>query len=206
MSCYDPVGTTCTGAEQPGARALADVILHRYPAAQIGHGSPYGIYNCRKNTSSSSMSVHGEGRAIDVGFPITSGGHPEAHALCAWLVTHSAGLGIQFLVYWERKWGCSYGWALYGGSNPHHDHVHVELKWSHALDASKVTDYLASLDVSVKPEDDLPYSEAQLRKIVRDAIKEEISAGLDSSGNGKPGTWFAAMAQRVRAIAVKVSA
>ena len=198
MSCYDPVGTTCSGAEQPGARALADAILHRYPAALIGHGSAYGIYNCRKNTANDSMSVHGEGRAIDVGFPVVTGGHAEAHALCAWLVSHSSGLGIQFLVYWERKWGCSYGWDLYGGSNKHHDHVHVEVKWSHALDASKITDYLASLDVSVKPEDDLPYTKDELKDIFKDALREEISAGLDKDGKGTPKSWWAAWFQRAK--------
>ena len=47
-------------------------------------------------------------------------------------------------------------------------------------------------------EDDLPYTKAELKDIFKDALREEISAGLDDEGQGTPKSWWAAWFQRAK--------
>lgn len=141
MSCYDPAGSQCSGKAQPGSIVLAEAIDGRYAHAIVNEGA-YGIYACRDVSGGSNRSVHGDGRAVDVGFPMPAP-HPEATALTQWLIKHQQGLGIQFLVYNHQKWNCEYQeWRAYD-LTPHEDHVHVEQRWEKALNPDAVRSYLA---------------------------------------------------------------
>ena len=55
-------------------------------------GKNLGIYNCRPLAGSNTLSLHGEGRACDLGVPV---GAPWAWTLADSLVAQSAELGIQ---------------------------------------------------------------------------------------------------------------
>src|SRR5690554_8027235 len=84
-----------------------------------------GIYNCRDIAGTGVMSLHGEGRAVDLGVrPYRAGwGTTLAEALR----TRSRELGVQCIIWAGRIWSASYcdqGWRTYHGSNPHDDHLH----------------------------------------------------------------------------------
>ncbi len=118
--------TSCTGRAADGAKALMSWFLGAYS----GRGARnLGIYNCRNIPGSSSLSLHGEGRATDLGVPVGAG---WAQTLADALVANSRELGIQLVIYRRKVWSGRYpnsGWRAYTGSNPHTDHLHVELSW-----------------------------------------------------------------------------
>ena len=59
--------TNCTGGPSSGAAALlAWCQANRQPP-----GRSLGIYNCRSVRGSSTTSLHGEGRALDWGLPLS---------------------------------------------------------------------------------------------------------------------------------------
>lgn len=117
----------CTNGPQPGARA----VMAWWLAGFGGHGAVNtGIFNCRVVAGSSVRSLHGEGRACDLGVrPHDSGyGHDAASLLHA----NSAELGIQCIIWSRRIWSGSRpheGFRPYTGTSPHVDHLHVELSW-----------------------------------------------------------------------------
>ncbi|MGH3863589.1 peptidoglycan-binding domain-containing protein [Actinokineospora sp.] len=132
---YEPA-RSCTGAATDGARALMAWFLGAYGSRG---GRNLGIYNCRSIAGSSTTSLHGEGRATDLGVPV---GAPWAQALADRLVAMSAELGIQCVIYARRIWSGSYpnaGWRPYNGLNAHVDHLHVELSWSGARTLTAAT-------------------------------------------------------------------
>jgi hypothetical protein len=119
-------GTNCSGGPTAGARALRTALLASFP--QIGS---IGIYNCRVIAGTNSMSLHGVGRALDVMIPTSGGaadndlGDPIAH----WLIRHAQEIGVQTII-WDRSiWRVSRSprFGEYTGSNPHVDHLHVEI-------------------------------------------------------------------------------
>lgn len=61
----------CTDGPTPGARALLAYWLEAYRPP----GSSLGIFNCRTVRGGSTTSLHGEGRAVDLGVPVTAAGH-----------------------------------------------------------------------------------------------------------------------------------
>lgn len=126
---YQPAGA-CTGRPQPGAQALMAWWLAGF-AAQGAVNS--GIYNCRPIAGSSIRSLHGEGRAADLGArPYDA---PYGHDVATRLHAFSAELGIQCIIWSRRIWSGSRpydGFRPYAGSNPHVDHLHVELSWPSA--------------------------------------------------------------------------
>jgi hypothetical protein len=76
--------------------------------------------------------MHGSGRALDIFIPLHRGradndlGDPIAN----WLVQHASEIGVQFIIWDRTKWNISYSGRKdreYAGSNPHIDHLHVEL-------------------------------------------------------------------------------
>jgi hypothetical protein len=122
---YEPA-TRCTGGPSPGAKALM-----AWFTGAFGHlgGKNLGIYNCRPvRGSTMTTSLHGEGRACDLG--INPHGAEWGTSLAEMLRTRSGELGIQCLIWDRRIWSAAYpdaGWRLYSGTNPHRDHIHLEL-------------------------------------------------------------------------------
>jgi hypothetical protein len=129
---YEPAAG-CTGRSQEGAKALMAWYLGAYSAQG---GTNLGIYNCRNIAGSQTLSLHGEGRACDLGVPV---GKQWAQTLADTLVAHSAELGIQLVIYNRKAWSGRRpydGWRDFTGDNPHRDHLHVELSWNAARSLS----------------------------------------------------------------------
>lgn len=100
-----------------------------------------GIYNCRNVRGGSSMSCHAEGRALDVGFPMVGGrGSAAGRELVKQLLPRAAALGIQTVIYDRVIYSAkSPKGRRYTGSNPHYDHVHIELTRMAAEKLTKAT-------------------------------------------------------------------
>lgn len=171
---YDRASGTCAGRSQPGAQALMAWALATYDNA-----SNLGIYNCRNARGSTNKSVHADGRADDIAFPLDHGlANPSGHDLAARLVAHADPLGIQLVIYdnaiWtstSKKWKKHCGHAGATGphakcSGPHLDHLHVEITWAaargpEALTVSEITRLLGP--PIAPPEDDMtPAQDAKL--------------------------------------------
>lgn len=116
----------CTDGPEPGAKALMAYVLEEFPESRN-----LGIYNCRTVRGGDTTSPHGEGRAIDVGFPLGSDGKGSSygHALVkALLAADPVKLGIQAIIYDREIWSArSPEGRLYTGQHPHYDHVHIEM-------------------------------------------------------------------------------
>jgi hypothetical protein len=113
----------CTDGPEPGTKNLASALLTL--TAKDG-GRNLGIYNCRSVRGSATTSVHGEGRAFDLGCPV---GNTWMQRLCDFLIRYSKELGIQCIIWNRRIWSSSYaslGWRAYTGLVPHTDHAHIE--------------------------------------------------------------------------------
>lgn len=125
FTSYEPAAAACSGGPTAGAEALMAYWLGAY-----GDDGAYnlGIYNCRPVAGGGSPSVHGEGRATDLGVdPLSADyGWEAADALRV----NSLELGVQCVIWDGRIWSGSYpedGWRDYNGWHPHDDHLHVEL-------------------------------------------------------------------------------
>lgn len=117
----------CTGRVQPGAQGLMDWAVKDFRQGARN----FGIYNCRDIRGKSSNSVHGEGRALDIGF--SGVGNPAGTRLVQALLPHVGTLGIQMIIWNRRIYSARYPkGALYSGVSPHTDHVHIELTWGAA--------------------------------------------------------------------------
>lgn len=115
----------CTGSSRSGARALMEWCLAKYS----GVARNGGIYNCRSVRGSTTTSIHSEGRALDVMFPVHNGkAHASGTELLNTLARNGTSLGIQSII-WNRK---IYSRRTpngrdYSGVNPHVDHLHIEM-------------------------------------------------------------------------------
>jgi hypothetical protein len=121
---YEPA-TRATDGPAPGARALMAWFLGNF--AHQG-GTNLGIYNNRTVRGGSTKSLHAEGRAVDLG--INPHGAQYGTLLAERLRALSGELGIQCIIWNRQIWSGSYpeaGWRRYSGTNPHLDHLHVEL-------------------------------------------------------------------------------
>lgn len=118
---WDPA-THCTGSATQGAQALMRFIIERYDSKGAGN---WGIYNCRSVRGGSDTSLHAEGRALDVGFPL---GDPDGDDLLKRLLRVPGRLGIQAIIYERRIYSAlSPDGRPYTGVAPHYDHLHIEL-------------------------------------------------------------------------------
>src|SRR3712207_3869750 len=109
---YEPA-RKCTSGPAPGAKALMAWFIGAYSGQG---GRNLGIYNCRSVVGGSTLSLHGEGRAADLGVPVGAG---WATVLADKLRLNSAELGIQCVIYNRKIWSGSYpdaGWRPYNGS------------------------------------------------------------------------------------------
>lgn len=123
----------------PGSVALSNAIEARWPILLNRQGA-YGCYN-RRPTAGGGKSIHGDGRAIDIGIGWTP--TPEQKAALQECVDHLAAnakhLGVQRIIYNRRIWDRN-GWRSYN-DNAHQDHAHVEqtyeAAWSNPLPAAQ---------------------------------------------------------------------
>ena len=154
------------GGPQPGAIALMKWALARY-----NNASNLGIYNPRRvRGSSTSWSIHADGRAIDVGFPVVEGGHPQGNELADLIVKRYTDFGVQQVIWNRRIWTVGRGpWRRYTGTSPHTDHVHIELAWPAATGLT-VAEIEAFLATEKEPDD-----------MYRSIIRAYIAGGREPS-------------------------
>lgn len=139
--------TRCSGGPKPGAVALMSWINKNYPKSKN-----WGIYNCSKIPGSSSLSIHGEGRALDVGYALVGGkANPDGYKLFNHLKAHAVELGIQGII-WDRKISTNRGDnRAYSYRGPdvtlaHVNHLHIELTRAAAnsLTLAKISQIMGS--------------------------------------------------------------
>lgn len=144
--------TRCTDGPGKGSTALMKVLLQRHPK-----GKSLGIFNCRSVRGGSTTSKHGEGRALDVGFPMKNGrGSDAGYALVNELLKGETAvdLGIQAIIYDRKIWSAKdVNGRPYTGVAPHYDHVHIELTRSAAanLTEAKIKAVLGGTKPAPKP-------------------------------------------------------
>lgn len=133
--------TKCIGgALQPGLATLRQYILDRWspPVTSITNRAV-----CRDIVGGSSISVHAEGRAIDIMISALDGQTlAVGDQIRDWLIINSTNLGMQRVIWNRYTWSANRdGWRDYcagqctdegGDRNPHTDHLHVELNWEGA--------------------------------------------------------------------------
>jgi hypothetical protein len=116
----------CAGGLKQGARKLGATLRARFDAI-----SSVGGYVCRRNTASTSqMSVHGTGRALDIFIPKAGGDadNGRGDVVANWLVTNAERIGVQLIIWDRAVWHADgRNESRYGGPNPHIDHIHVEI-------------------------------------------------------------------------------
>ena len=120
---YQPATKAASGPA-PGAKVLMSWCLANYPP-----GTNLGIYNPRSVRGGSALSLHAEGRALDVGFPVQRpDGADTGWRLVDAMVDHHAALGVQCVIFARRIWSNTRPtWRPYAGAADHYDHVHIEL-------------------------------------------------------------------------------
>jgi hypothetical protein len=140
--------TTCSGAAQPGAKAMLKWLLEN-----VDKSKNLGIYNCRNVRGGSTTSTHGEGRGIDLGMPMSKGkGSNAGTAVVKLLAENGKKLGIQCIIYNRKIYSAkSPSGRPYHGVNPHYDHLHIEL----TRDAGKRLTY-ATLDAVLGKKESKP--------------------------------------------------
>jgi hypothetical protein len=129
---------TCTGGPSSGGAALlAWCQANRQPP-----GRSLGVYNCRSVRGSATKSLHGEGRALDWGLPLSASGRgtPEGHQLVNLLGANGNHIGIQCIIYDRTIWSArSPAGRPYTGVSPHYDHLHIELNRQAARELTLAT-------------------------------------------------------------------
>ncbi len=183
---YQGWGGECSGRTQPGTAGLQRFCAVELDAWGTLTSGPYGTYNCRP------PSLHGEGRAGDVGFAYEHDGLPNAggKALVKFLMHYGEKLGIQEII-WDRiRYTDDYPKGKeYTGPSAHTDHVHWSQRWWHArnLTYAKVQDICggARKPLIVVSKDDIDYTGRNATKeckSVQDALNYVLRAGLEEDG------------------------
>ena len=113
-------------------------------------GSNWGIYNCRRTRTGSSLSLHAEGRAIDWHLDArTKGGHRAGNKLVRALLADdprgrhfalAARMGVQEIIWNCKIWSAKHPrMSRYSTCDTtsnvtlqHRDHVHIGLNWKGA--------------------------------------------------------------------------
>lgn len=140
----------------PGAKTLMAWSLANYPP-----GTNLGIFNPRNVRGGVALSLHAEGRAIDVGYPVSRpDGHHMGQVLAGHMATHHADLGVQCVIFARRIWSNTRPtWRPYTGTADHFDHVHIELTRESA--AGLTTDIIRqTLEAPTVPTTENPYPAA----------------------------------------------
>lgn len=127
---YDPGPanlTLCHGRMRPGTAHLSARLHELFPVRDI----PGTGYNCRpiNGDPTKPVSVHGDGRADDLGSPIVDGAFDTApgYAVADFLIRYCVELQVQAIVFDRRSWRPNRlpGWRAYSGPS-HVDHLHFE--------------------------------------------------------------------------------
>lgn len=153
----------CTGDASSGAGALLAWCQANRPPGERS----MGIYNCRNVRGSSTTSLHGEGRALDWGLPLSAQrtGTPEGRQLVDLLGSNADKLGLQAIIYDRTIWSArSPAGRPYTGVNPHYDHLHIELTWEAARNltlATLVAVLGGTADKPLRVDDALAYNQRQ---------------------------------------------
>ncbi len=136
---------SCYGSLRPGTKELGDFILAHFPGTTY-----YGGYDCRDIVGQPGvLSVHATGRALDVFVPIdgastcdTCADNDKGDPLARWLIENAEYIGFSFVIWDKADWGAHRAtgskWGSYGGTHPHHDHLHIEIT---SKAAAKQTDW-----------------------------------------------------------------
>lgn len=123
--CGPYVGASrCSSGPMPGTKGAQSYLLG---ITREEGGRNLGIFNCRAVRGGVSTSIHGVGRAGDVGTQVTNDWSWDVVERMRLL---SAELGIQCIIHRRRIWSssfCSAGWRHYDGVAAHFDHWHYEL-------------------------------------------------------------------------------
>lgn len=184
VAAYPP----CSGRALPGTANLQLAILDRFDRSL-----DFGIYNCRPSTTSPNVpSIHSDGRAGDVGFPVYNGQpHAQGFALVELLRRHSSTLGIMGIIWNRRRFDWRTPWGReYTGPSPHVDHVHWEQTPSIAWSLTAAT---ADRLIGEQPMAFTPQEEQALRRLAPYAdILALLGQGLNSPGptTGKVGNGY----------------
>lgn len=127
---YDSATSDSRGPT-PGGLAMA-----KHWTASTGLGN-MGIYNYRNIRGGKSLSVHSEGRAVDLA---ANSGNPDEKAKAVsyirWMIRNAQALQVQYIIYDRWSWHPARGWKPYKGVNPHTDHIHAELNRNGAYNVS----------------------------------------------------------------------
>ena len=142
--------SSCTGSLTAGARALGEFLVAEFGATS------FGGYNCRTIGSSSTLSVHSEGRALDVYVPMHGSGPDAADndlgdPIGNWLIENAELIGVSYVIWDRASWGAHRGGdkhRSYGGAHPHNNHLHIEITWEAAAQA---TDWFSDPDSATVP-------------------------------------------------------
>lgn len=137
--------STCVGFARPGNKELMAWYLGAYGNQGAAN---LGIYVCKDIAGTRTTSLHGDGRACDLGSkPYRN--LPFMDDLADALVANSRELGVQCVIHSGKIWSSSdpyAGWREYGGLDPHHGHLHAELtqEASRTLTVAKINRILGA--------------------------------------------------------------
>jgi hypothetical protein len=139
---HDSAGSVCARGPQPGTAALLAHILASFPGSASA-----GIYNCRSIVGGSTLSLHAEGRALDVRPAGAPRSRSQGDAIAHWAVANAERYQIQEVIWYRRIWTAkraAEGWRKYTGAHSHTDHVHIGQNWT---GAGSSADELDGIDV-----------------------------------------------------------
>lgn len=171
--------TGCSGGATPGAQSLL-----RWALAQSGVAWSGGIYNCRAVRGTTTRSVHSEGRAVDVMLPVSGGkAHPDGDMLLGLIAPHGKALGVQTVIWNRRIYSArSPEGREYRGTNPHVDHLHIEL----TRKAGATLNYGTIVEVTGSGNSELGMAGRRVLRLKYPRMKGEDVAALQRRLNIKP--------------------
>jgi hypothetical protein len=120
----------CSDYFTRGAADLSNFLQQNFGGIRAIQGLSCRPINCGNGCTSSQMSVHSTGRAIDIMIPPftwTKADNGHGNPIAHYLVTNAKELGIQRVI-WERSiWDRADAQPSPYGGHPHADHLHVEI-------------------------------------------------------------------------------
>lgn len=120
------------GVQQPGSKAIQLLLDSKFG------GGTNSIYNCRlARGSSSTVSMHASGRAVDSYHYVTN---PDdlrrGNEAMGWLIANAELIGLQLVVFWRLAWTPKQGLRCNTSAfnqRVHSTHLHFDLNWDGAL-------------------------------------------------------------------------